>query len=95
MHKDRARPSIEQNNLITFLPKKMDNDFEILSNFLDSVEPEVSGRSAAPVSDADRSRIEQFARGQLSDSERDALLPSLAENETALQLLVEALGRQS
>jgi hypothetical protein len=73
----------------------MDNDFEILSAFLDSVEPEVSGRSAAPVSDVDRERIQQFARGELSDSDREALLPSLASNETALQLLVEAVGRQS
>ena len=73
----------------------MENDFEILSAFLESVEPEVSGRSAAPVSDADRERIQQFARGELSDSDRDALLPSLAANETALQLLVEAVGRES
>jgi hypothetical protein len=73
----------------------MDNDFEILSAFLESVEPEVSGRSAAPVSDADRERIQQFARGELSDSERDALLPSLAANESALQLLVEAVGHES
>jgi hypothetical protein len=73
----------------------MDNDFEILSAFLESVEPEVSGRSAAPVSDTDRERIQQFARGELSDSERDALLPSLAANESALQLLVEAVGHES
>ena len=73
----------------------MNNDFEILSAFLDSVEPEVSGRSAAPVSEQERDQIARFARGELNDSDRGELLKTLAGNETALQLLVDSLRGQS
>ncbi|MCB1237388.1 MAG: hypothetical protein KDM91_20150 [Verrucomicrobiae bacterium] len=71
----------------------MNNEFEILSAFLESFEPEVSGRSAEPVSDADRDKIERFARGELGADERAAVAPMLAANENAMRVLLRALGK--
>ena len=69
----------------------MNNDFEILASFLDSFEPEVSGRSSEPISDADSARITKLAAGELSDAERAELAPLLASNDQAMQALVSAL----
>ncbi len=71
----------------------MENDFEILSAFLDSLGPEVSGHSAGPVSDEERALIERFAQGNLSESERASIVSTLVQNETALQMLVESVHR--
>ena len=69
----------------------MENDFDILASFLDSFEPEVSGRSTDPISEADSARIAKLASGNLSDAERTELAPLLASNENAMQQLVSAL----
>lgn len=71
----------------------MENDFEILATFLDSFEPEVSGRSSEPVSESDAELIARMAAGQLSETDRARLAPLLANNEKALQQLVSALHR--
>lgn len=70
----------------------MNTDFSILSQFLDSMGPEVSGHSSTPLSDDEISKIKQFAGGNLSAEEREAILPSILENERALNELVQALG---
>jgi len=70
----------------------MNTDFSILSQFLDSLAPEVSGRSSAPLSDDEISNIQRFASGELSADEREAILPGILENEKALNELVQALG---
>ena len=69
-----------------------DNDFELLTAFLHSIEPEVMGHAAsAPVSDEQKELISKFAKGELGDADsREALISTLAENERALQLLVDA-----
>ena len=69
----------------------MENDFEILAQFLDSFEPEVSGRSSEPVSDDDAALIGKLAAGELSDADRARIAPLLASNENAMQQLVNAL----
>ena len=69
----------------------MENEIEILASFLDSFEPEVSGRSSAPVSDEDAATITKLAAGELSEADRARLTPLLASNEQAMQQLVAAL----
>lgn len=71
----------------------MENEFEILSNFLDSLGPEVSGHSAGPVSNEERELIERFAQGNLNDAERASIVSTLVQNETALQMLIESVNR--
>lgn len=73
----------------------MENDFEILASFLDSFEPEVSGRSSEPVSDADAALIAKLASGELNDADRGRIAPLLASNEKAMQQLVSALQGKS
>ncbi|NNE92492.1 MAG: hypothetical protein HKN23_12665 [Verrucomicrobiales bacterium] len=71
-----------------------DNEFELLSAFLQSVEPEVSGHSAGPVSDKEKSLISQFAKGELGDEEtRATIVSTLLENERALQMLVDEASK--
>ena len=70
----------------------MKNDFEILAQFLDSFEPEVSGRSSDPVSEAESALITKLAAGDLTEAERAELAPLLASNDQAMQALVRALN---
>ncbi len=72
----------------------MENDFEILATFLDSFEPEVSGRSSEPVSESDAALIARMAAGQLGEADRARIAPLLASNEQAMRQLVSALQRQ-
>ncbi len=72
----------------------MNNEIALLSQFLDSLGPEVSGRSAAPLTDEETARIEEFAAGRLSPAQRQALLPSILGNDNALQALVRILRAQ-
>ncbi len=71
------------------------NDIAILAQFLDSLGPEVSGRSSNPLTEEEVERIRLFATGKLGPAERRDLLPGLLENETALHTLVKALREQS
>lgn len=73
----------------------MNNEIAILAQFLESLGPEVSGRSASPLTDDQAERIRLFAAGKLGPSERQALLPGLLENETALHALVKTLREQA
>jgi hypothetical protein len=73
----------------------MNNEIALLAQFLETLGPEVSGHSASPLSAEQIERIRELASGKLGPSERQALLPSLLENETALSTLVKALQAQS
>ena len=73
----------------------MNNEIALLSQFLDSLGPEVSGHSASPLSPDQVALIREFASGKLGPAERQALLPSILENETALRTLVKALQGQA
>ena len=73
----------------------MKNDFALLSQFLENLGPEVAGRSVQePLTDDQSRLIGKFANGELADDERESLLPSLLENETALRALVQAIRAQ-
>jgi|GEM_PF-478951 len=70
----------------------MNNDFSLLFQFLENLGPEVSGRSTAEALTNDQTQlIGKFASGELGEEERESLLPTLLENEKALQVLVEAI----
>ncbi len=73
----------------------MNNEIAILAQFLESLGPEVSGRSAIPLTDEQVERIRLFASGRLGPAERQELLPGLLENETALHTLVKTLREQA
>lgn len=73
----------------------MNNEIALLSQFLESLGPEVSGHSAVPLSQEQIERIREFASGKLGPAERQALLPSILENETALHALVKTLQAQA
>ncbi len=73
----------------------MNNEIALLAQFLETLGAEVSGHSASPLSAEQIERIREFASGKLGPSERQALLPSLLENETALSTLVKALQAQA
>lgn len=69
----------------------MNNEIALLAQFLDSLGPEVSGHSASPLTESESECIREFAAGRLTPAERQALLPTLLGNETALQALVSTL----
>ena len=69
----------------------MINEISLLTQFLDSLGPEVSGRSSSPLTSEQKEKIRLFAAGELSASERETLLPSILENEKALHELVQCL----
>lgn len=69
----------------------MENEFALLSQFLEEMGPEVIGHESLPVSEEQLELIQKFASGGLSSKEREALLPTLIENEQALHDLVQAI----
>lgn len=73
----------------------MNDEFSIITQFLESLGPEVSGHSATPLTDEQVDLIKQFADGKLEDSKRDELLPELLGNEKALHELVTLLQAKS
>ena len=75
----------------------MNNDFALLTQFLENLGPEVAGHSSnEPITDEQTQLISDFASGNLSANDRESLLPALLENENALQALIEAIrSRQS
>lgn len=72
----------------------MNTDIALLAKFLDSLDPEVSGRSSAPLDDKTKESIRLFATGSLGPSERQSLLNELLQNEVALHTLVNILQKQ-
>ena len=69
----------------------MENEFALLSQFLEQMGPEVVGHESFPVSEEEFELINKFASGGLSAKERKELLPTLIENEQALHDLVAAI----
>ena len=73
----------------------MENEFALLSQFLEEMGPEVIGHESLPVTDDELKLINKFAAGSLNSKEREQLLPILIKNEQALHDLVQAIkGRQ-
>ncbi|HQW30270.1 MAG: hypothetical protein KA152_02905 [Verrucomicrobiales bacterium] len=73
----------------------MNNEIVIITQFLESLGPEVSGHSSFPLTKEQIERIHLFAAGKLSAAERESLLPGILGNEKALHELVQRLQAQS
>lgn len=69
----------------------MNNEIALLTQFLENLGPEVSGHSSSPLEPDQITQIQLFAAGKLSAADRDALLPSILENERAIHELVLTL----
>ena len=69
----------------------MENEFALLSQFLEQMGPEVVGHESLPVTKEELEKINKFASGGLTAKERKELLPTLIENEQALHDLVAAI----
>ncbi|MEO0415847.1 MAG: hypothetical protein AAF226_12950, partial [Verrucomicrobiota bacterium] len=65
--------------------------FSLLNEFLQQLSPEVVGHSDSPLTAEDQALISQFAQGELSESDREKLMPRILENEKALRNLVDAI----
>ncbi len=91
LHKDRGNYVGKVESVSPYPASRMNNEIALLTQFLESLGPEVSGHSSAPLDPDDIARIQLFAAGKLSAADRDALLPGILENEVALRELVSAL----
>ncbi|HUC86383.1 MAG TPA: hypothetical protein VL970_14395 [Candidatus Acidoferrales bacterium] len=67
----------------------MNNSFAILAGFLDRGEAEVEGRALESPPEAVRSKLRDFARGELPEAERQALVDQLAVNRHWIPLLAD------
>lgn len=67
----------------------MSDPNKILFDFLQSFEPEVSGRSADPIPADLRAKMQLFARGKLSESEQQELQKLLAGKPTWITALAD------
>lgn len=63
--------------------------FKIVAEFLDRFEAEVEGRSKMDPSAEVRAKIRAFARGELTEGDRDAIVALLRENPQWVPLLAE------
>jgi broad specificity phosphatase PhoE len=61
-------------------------EFLTITSFLNETS-EIEGRGLTPLSKEEERQIRELADGQLDDDERDALLPTLRFNATALEHL--------
>lgn len=73
----------------------MKSEFAILTEFLKTLGPEISAHSCSALTEEQRTLIEKFASGSLSESEREEILPEILENEKALRQLVDAIQSQN
>ena len=67
----------------------MQNTFEILTRFLARYSDEVEGRESSSLPEEVRTRLQSFARGQLSASEQADLIARLNERQDWIAVLAE------
>ena len=73
----------------------MTNEFQILSQFLDSFEGETEGRAALDLSDAEKGLLTRIADGSSTNSDRHAAVAVLVENRTAMEFLASLLRSEA
>ena len=73
----------------------MTNEFQILSQFLDSFEGETEGRAAHNLSDDEKGLLTRIADGSSTSSDRDAAVAVLVENRTAMEFLASLLRSEA
>ena len=62
--------------------------FSMMQAFIEHLEPEVGGRGMN-LTDEESGLLARFAQGDLSQAEREALMPLLSENPEAVALLAQ------
>ncbi|MEM7012309.1 MAG: hypothetical protein AAF585_12580 [Verrucomicrobiota bacterium] len=66
-------------------------EFELMCGFLETSDPEIHARDAAPLTDPDRQLLIRIALGEASDSDRTQAVSMLCDNSTALEFLAQQL----
>ena len=67
-------------------------EFSLISSFLETTDPEIHARDAAPLTDPDRQLLIRIALGEASDSDRSSAVNMLCDNSTALEFLAQQLS---
>lgn len=67
------------------------NEFQILTQFLESFEAETEGRAAHDLSEHEKGLLTRIATGSSTSADRDAALAVLVENRTAMEFLAGLL----
>lgn len=70
-----------------------DGDLKILNNFLGAFDVAALAHARVDLTDQEKRDIEDLARGELSAGQRSSLVPLLARNENAIELLAEHLRK--
>lgn len=68
------------------------NEFQILSQFLDSFEGETEGRAAHELSDNDKSLLTRISDGSSTSQDRESAVAVLVENRNAMEFLAGLLN---
>lgn len=67
-------------------------EFELLCNFVQDVDPEVVPLGT-PLTDPDRQLLIRIALGESNDEDRDSAVAMLCDNSTALEFLAQQLNQ--
>ena len=67
-------------------------EFDLMRSFLETSEPEVFARDAAPLTDPDRQLLIRIALGEANDTDRSQAVNMLCDNSTALEFLAQQLN---
>jgi hypothetical protein len=67
----------------------VDPQLEVISGFLKHFDLPAVGHSRDDLTDDERQRLEALARGELGPLERQALVPFLSANDSALEYLAK------
>lgn len=70
-----------------------DGDLKILNNFLGAFDVSALAHARVELTDREKRDIEELSRGELSDAKRSSLVPLLARNENAIELLAALLKK--
>ena len=67
------------------------NDFQILTEFLESFEGETEGRAAHDLSEDEKNLLTRIADGSSTSDDRESAMSVLVENRTAMEFLAGLL----
>ncbi|MCW1925176.1 hypothetical protein OKA05_21630 [Luteolibacter arcticus] len=67
------------------------DDLKVLHDFLGAFDQSALAHARADLTDEEKREIEGLAQGQLTPEQRSSLLPVLATNENAIELLASLL----
>ena len=72
-------------------------DLKVLSDFLETFDQAALAHSRIDLTEDERRQIGLLARGELSKEHRESLVPLLAGNQNAIELLADLMkgGRES